>query len=91
MFRRATRVVLLLGLAAIPLSACVADPYPTYAQPTYPAPIPYYGPTYAAPVVPPYSTYSFSYRSGPPRYYHRDHHHHHKHKHKHHHDHRHWR
>ncbi|MGE5537139.1 MAG: hypothetical protein ACM30I_00865 [Gemmatimonas sp.] len=75
MVRRATlaRVVLLAGLAMIPLTACVAEPYPVYSQPTYAAP--YYGPYYAAPapVYRPYSYYSFSYRSGPPSYYHRHH------------------
>jgi hypothetical protein len=75
MFRSATRVVLLVGLAAIALTACVAEPYPAYAQPTYAAPYPYYGPYYGAPVYRPYGFYSFSYRSGPPRYYHRYHHH----------------
>jgi hypothetical protein len=77
MVRSATRVVLLLGLAAMPLAACVAEPYPVYSQPTYVAP--YSGPYYAAPapVYRPYSYYSFSYRSGPSHgYYHRHHHHH---------------
>jgi hypothetical protein len=73
MLRSATRVVLLLGLAAIPLTACVAEPYPAYSQPTYVAP--YSGPYYAAPapVYRPYSYYSFSYRSDPPHHYHRHH------------------